>query len=39
VATLKEVMRYALELDTKDFSKGLDKAEADAKGSFDKIEG
>jgi hypothetical protein len=38
VASLKEVMRYALELDTSDFGKGLDRASADAKGTFDDIE-
>lgn len=38
MATLKEVMRYALELDTKGFSKGLDQAERDAKDTFGDIE-
>ena len=38
MAAMKEVMRYALDLDTKGFQDGLSKAEKGAKGTFDDIE-
>ena len=38
MATLSEVMRYALDLDIQGFQQGLDKAEKDAKDTFGDIE-